>query len=140
MNYEAKRICEAERKHKERKARAKGSSSESLLSTFTCSICNRQFRPKFGYEQSITHEHIMFRILDVLSQCGETINHLLLQCRQNYFGGWSWVHASVFIPLHRFCWQVLNMQLCNLCLVGNSKTRSSHQMIAVPSPNAMKHS
>ena len=42
--YEANRICEAERKCRERKARAKGSSSESLQSVFTCSISTRQFR------------------------------------------------------------------------------------------------
>ena len=39
--FEAKRIYEAERKRKERKARAKGPSAQS---EFTCSICNRQFR------------------------------------------------------------------------------------------------
>ena len=44
--FEAKRICEAERKRKERKARAKGPSSDSAQSEFTCSICNRQFRAK----------------------------------------------------------------------------------------------
>ena len=43
---EAKRICVAERKRKERKAIAKGSSSDSVQSEFTCSICNRQFRAK----------------------------------------------------------------------------------------------
>ena len=32
--YELKRICEAERKHTERKARDKGSLSESLLSKY----------------------------------------------------------------------------------------------------------
>ena len=42
--FEAKRICEADRKSKERKARAKGASSDSAQSEFTCSICNRQFR------------------------------------------------------------------------------------------------
>ena len=40
--FETKRICEAERKRKERKARAKGPSSDSAQSEFTCSICNRQ--------------------------------------------------------------------------------------------------
>ena len=39
--FEAKRICEAERKRKERKARAKGpSSSDSTQSEFTCYICS----------------------------------------------------------------------------------------------------
>ena len=37
--FEAKRICEAERKRKEWKARAKGSSSDSAQSELTCSIC-----------------------------------------------------------------------------------------------------
>ena len=46
--FVAKRICEAERKRKERKARAKGPSSDSAQSEFTCSICNRQFRAKIG--------------------------------------------------------------------------------------------
>ena len=40
--FEAKRICEAERKRKERKARVKESSSDSVQSKFTCPICNRQ--------------------------------------------------------------------------------------------------
>ena len=39
--FEEKRICEAERKRKERKARAKEPSSVSAQSEFTCSICNR---------------------------------------------------------------------------------------------------
>ena len=55
--FEAKRICEAERKRKERKARAKGPpSSDSAQSEFTCSICNRQFRAKIGlYSHQRTH-------------------------------------------------------------------------------------
>ena len=56
--FEAKRICEAERKRKERKARAKGPSSDSAQSEFTCSICNRQFRAKIGlYSHQQTHKH-----------------------------------------------------------------------------------
>ena len=56
--FEAKRIYEAERKRKERKARAKGPSSDSAQSAFTCSICNRQFRAKFGlYNHQRTHKH-----------------------------------------------------------------------------------
>ena len=47
--FEAKRICEAKRKLKELKARAKGPSSDSAQSDFTCSICNRQFRAKIGF-------------------------------------------------------------------------------------------
>ena len=54
--FEAKGICEAERKRKERKARAKGPSSDSAQSEFTCSICNRQFRAKIGlYSHQRTH-------------------------------------------------------------------------------------
>ena len=49
----AKRVCKAEQKRKERKARAKGSLSVSLSSKLTCSICNRQFRDKIGL---ITHQ------------------------------------------------------------------------------------
>ena len=53
-----KRICEAERKRKERKARAKEPSSVSAHSKFTCSICNRQFRAKIGlYSHQRTHKH-----------------------------------------------------------------------------------
>ena len=56
--FEAKRICEAERKRKERKARAEGPSSDSAQSEFTCSICNRQFRAKIGlYSHQRTHKH-----------------------------------------------------------------------------------
>ena len=56
--FEAKRTCEAERKRKERKARAKGPSSDSAQSEFTCSICNRQFRAKIGLNShQRTHKH-----------------------------------------------------------------------------------
>ena len=56
--FEAMRICEAERKRKERQARAKGPSSDSAQSEFTCSICNRQFRAKIGlYSHQRTHKH-----------------------------------------------------------------------------------
>ena len=55
---EEKRICEAERKRKERKARAKEPLSVSAQSEFTCSICNRQFRAKIGlYSHQRTHKH-----------------------------------------------------------------------------------
>ena len=58
FQFEAKRICEAERKRKEKKARAKGPSSDSAQSEFTCSICNRQFRAKNGlYSHQRTHKH-----------------------------------------------------------------------------------
>ena len=40
--YEAMRVCEANRKRKDRTARAKGSSSGLLLSKLTCSTFNRQ--------------------------------------------------------------------------------------------------
>ena len=56
--FEAKRICEAERKRKERKERANGPSSDSAQSEFTCSICNRQFRAKIGlHSYQRTHKH-----------------------------------------------------------------------------------
>ena len=56
--FEGKRICEPESKHKERKARAKGQSSDSAQSECTCSICNRQFRAKIGlYSHQRTHKH-----------------------------------------------------------------------------------
>ena len=56
--FEAKRICEAERKRTERKARAKGPSSDSAQYEFPFSICNRQFRAKIGlYSHQRTHRH-----------------------------------------------------------------------------------
>ena len=56
--FEEKRICEAKRKRKERKARAKEPSSVSAQSEFTCSICNRQFRAKIGlYSHQRTLKH-----------------------------------------------------------------------------------
>ena len=56
--FEAKRICEAERKRKERKARPKGPSSDSAQSEFTCGSCNRQFRAKIDlYSHQRTHRH-----------------------------------------------------------------------------------
>ena len=64
--FEAKRICEAERKPKERKARAKGPSTDSARSEFTCSICNRQFRAKLAYtainKHTNTQKRLIFRI------------------------------------------------------------------------------
>ena len=46
--YKVKRICEADRKRKERKERANGSTSEPLQNTFTCSICNRRLDQKLA--------------------------------------------------------------------------------------------
>ena len=70
--FEEKRICEAERKRKERKARAKEPSSVSAQSEFTCSICNRQFRAKIAYtainKHTNTHKRLIFRNLDGPSQ------------------------------------------------------------------------
>ena len=63
--FELKRICEAERKRIERKARVNDSSSDSAQSEFTCSIWHRQFRAKIGLhshqaikEHTITLEHL----------------------------------------------------------------------------------
>ena len=71
--YEAKRICEAERTCKEQKARAKESSADSITTKLKCAICNRQFRARIGlnsHQRTITttHEHLVFRILDGPSQ------------------------------------------------------------------------
>ena len=44
--YEKKRICEAERKWRERKANTNGPLADSV--TLTCSTCNRQFRARIG--------------------------------------------------------------------------------------------
>ena len=78
--YEAKGNCKADRKRKERKESAKGSISESSRYAFTCSICNQQFRAKNGlnsHQHTITHEYVIFRIEDGLSQFLETNNHNL---------------------------------------------------------------
>ena len=40
------RICEAERKRKERNANTNGPPADSM--TLTCSTCNRQFRARIG--------------------------------------------------------------------------------------------
>ena len=63
--FESKKICEAERKLKERKARAKDSPSDSAQSECICSICNPQFRVKIGLHShqrthNHTHEHLIF--------------------------------------------------------------------------------
>ena len=42
--YETKIISESERKHAQRKARAKASTTELSSLNLSCSICNRQFR------------------------------------------------------------------------------------------------
>ena len=42
--YEKMRICEAERKRRERKANTNGPPAESM--TVACSTCNRQFRAR----------------------------------------------------------------------------------------------
>ena len=56
--FKSKRTCDAERKRKERKTRAKGPSSGSTQSEFTCSIRNRQFRAKIGlHSHQRTHSH-----------------------------------------------------------------------------------
>ena len=54
--YEKKRICEAERKRKERKAKTNVPPSDSM--TLTCSTCNRQFRARIGLvSHQRTHQH-----------------------------------------------------------------------------------
>ena len=50
--YEKKRICEAERKRRERKAKSNVPPAESM--TLTCSTCNRQFRARIGL---VSHQH-----------------------------------------------------------------------------------
>ena len=56
--YEAKIICESERKYKERLTRTKGSSSQSLQPQFTCLTCNRHFKAKTGlYSHQRTQNH-----------------------------------------------------------------------------------
>ena len=61
--FEAKRICEAERKRKERKARAKGPSSDSAQSELTCSICSLELKLAYTAinEHTNTHKRIIFR-------------------------------------------------------------------------------
>ena len=64
--FEAKIICEAERKRKERKARAKGPSSDSAQSEFTCSIATDSLELKLAYtainEHTSTYKRLIFRI------------------------------------------------------------------------------
>ena len=53
----ATRICEAQRKHRERKANTNGPLAQSM--TMTCSTCNRQFRARIGQvSHQRTHQHI----------------------------------------------------------------------------------
>ena len=57
-DYEAKSVCEAERKYNECKVRTKGSKSQSSFSELTCSVCNRQFRANIGLiSHQRTHQH-----------------------------------------------------------------------------------
>ena len=54
--YEGKRICEAERKCREHKAKTNGPPADSM--TMTYSTCNRQFRARIGlvsYQQTQLH-------------------------------------------------------------------------------------
>ena len=54
--HEKKRICEAERKRRERKANTNGPPADSM--TLTCSTCNRQFRARIGpVSHQRTHQH-----------------------------------------------------------------------------------
>ena len=54
--YEEKRICEAERKRRERKAKTNVPPADSM--TLTCSTCNRQFRARIGLvSHQRTHQH-----------------------------------------------------------------------------------
>ena len=54
--YEKKRLCEAERKRRERKAKTNVPPSDSM--TLTCSTCNRQFRARIGLvSHQRTHQH-----------------------------------------------------------------------------------
>ena len=47
-SYEGKRICEAERKRRQSKAKTNGPTADSM--TLTCSTCNRQFRARIGLD------------------------------------------------------------------------------------------
>ena len=48
-NLKQRESAKLKRSVKKGKARAKGPSSDSAQSEFTCSICNRQFRAKIGF-------------------------------------------------------------------------------------------
>ena len=76
--FESKRFCEAERKHKERKARAKDPSSDSTQSELTYSMCNRQFRAKidlllFIYFKRVTHLAVI-----AILPCGPLSKHIYI--------------------------------------------------------------
>ena len=54
--YEKKRICEAERKRRERKAKTNVPPADSM--PLTCCTCNRQFRARTGLvSHQRTHQH-----------------------------------------------------------------------------------
>ena len=71
----SKEVCEAERKRKECKVRAKGSSPESSFSELTCSICNRQFEIKIGL---ISHQrtHLLHGIIKTLGTRNPLLVHV----------------------------------------------------------------
>ena len=46
LSKKKERICEAERKRRERKANTHGPPADSMI--LTCSTCNRQFRARIG--------------------------------------------------------------------------------------------
>ena len=64
--YEGKRICEAERKRRERKAKTNGPTADPM--TLTCSTCNRQFRGRIGlvsHQRTQQHTNLIHEIMMV---------------------------------------------------------------------------
>ena len=76
-----KRIYEAERKHRERKANTNGPPADSV--TLTCSTCNRQFNAKIGLvshqKTHNTHESIQEIMMVFLISEGRTTNVIKLK-------------------------------------------------------------
>ena len=62
-----KKMCEAERKRRERKAKTNGRPVDSM--TKTCSTCNRQFRARIGLiSHQRTNQHIEIMMFFLISE------------------------------------------------------------------------
>ena len=105
--YEGKRIGEAERKRRERKAKTNGPPADSV--TLTCSTCNLQFRARIGlvsHQRTHLHMNLIHEIMTVflISERRTTITVLVglaSQCHDGMYpslpGYWpvSWEGESV---------------------------------------------
>ena len=76
--FESKRFCEAERKRKEWKARAKDPSLDSTQSEFKYSMCNRQFRAKIGLLLFICFKRVTHLAVIAILPCGPLSKHIYI--------------------------------------------------------------